>query len=69
MQYSLHATTNLPFLLSSDMLHCHKLGAENLPKYSFNVHKLAEIQVVDSRDKPEISLRGGAGQIIIIFVP
>ena len=50
------------------MLHCHKLGGDNLPAYSFNVHKLAEIQVVDSRDKPEISLCGGAGQIIIIFV-
>ena len=49
------------------MLHCHKLGAENLPTYSFNVHKLAEIQVVDCRDKPEISSCGGAGQIIIIF--
>ena len=50
------------------MLHCHKLGVENLPTYSFNVHKLAEIQVVDCRDKPEISSCGGAGQIIIIFV-
>ncbi len=64
----MHATTNLPFLLPSDMLHCHKLGAENLPPYSFNIHKLAEIQVVDCRDKPEISSGGGAGQIIIIFV-
>ena len=24
-RYSLHATTNLPFLFSSDMPHCHKL--------------------------------------------
>ena len=67
-RYSPHATTNLSFVFSSDMLHCHKLGVENLPMYSFNIHKLAEIQVVDSRDKPEISLCGGAGQIIIIFV-
>ncbi len=65
----LTARNNQPsFLLSSDMLHCHKSGAENLPMYSFNIHKLAEIQVVDSRDKPEISSCGAAGQIIIIFV-
>jgi hypothetical protein len=50
------------------MLHCHKLGVDDLPTYSFNVHKLAEIQVVDCLDKPEISLCGGAGQIVIIFV-
>ena len=39
-----------------------------MPTYSSNVHKLAEIQVVDCWDKPEISSCGGAGQIIIIFV-
>ena len=39
-----------------------------MPSHSFNVHKLAKIRVVDNWDKPEISLCGGADQIIIIFL-